>query len=91
MNLPEHCVSQSFLLRFWYERSDTAAGHWRGTVRRLRHEDDPVPVGSPDEALGKIKQALDAASSAGMTSSGSSSSVGTWIGRLLDRLRRIYK
>lgn len=59
--------AQSFLLRFWYERSRIEAGHWRGEVGHWRgvlrdHLQDPAddsqPVVDPEEAFALVRSAL---------------------------------
>jgi len=59
--------AQSFLLRFWYERSRIEPGHWRGEVGHWRgvlrdHLRDPgdesQPVVDPEEAFALVRSAL---------------------------------
>src|SRR4051794_30362713 len=55
--------AQSFLLRFWYERSQIITGFWRGTVwdQQLDQEANHRPVASPEEAFELIRRALERA------------------------------
>jgi hypothetical protein len=52
--------AQSFLLRFWYERSLIEAGHWRGTLsyQKLDPDEEPRPVDDPEEAFEFVRHAL---------------------------------
>jgi hypothetical protein len=52
--------AQSFLLRFWFERSLFGVGHWRGTLwdQRQDPDDSARPVADPEEAFALVRLAL---------------------------------
>lgn len=59
--------AQSFLLRFWYERSETGPSQWRGAVwtQSFGPDDPHQPVADPEQAFEIVRRALAAATPRG--------------------------
>ncbi|WP_349370080.1 hypothetical protein [Salinarimonas sp.] len=83
--------AQSFLLRFWYERSETGPSQWRGAVwsQSLGPDDPHLPVADPEQAFEIVRRALAGAAPAdGAPPESPPAPAGFWR-RLVTRLRGV--